>query len=182
MRAVVIDGEPRSCLVRRHHLQCPNLIHPPRTQPLHAPCALASRSRRAAVRRSFIHAPSLKHEMHTTAVPGFLTRAGNLCALLGAIRGTARVILRLLFPQLYSTIHRRPKSAPRTSLVLTKEVLPFLKPLEVRSAPQYAGMSADEAPDSVRYHRRTANGFESVGRRIMLPLVWGDCRRLAPRH
>lgn len=177
----MIDGEPRSCLVRRHH-QCPSLIHPPRTQPLHAPCALASRSRRAVVRRSFIRAPSSKHELHTTAVPGFLTRAGNLSVLLGAIRGTARAILRLLFPQLYSAIPRRPKSALRTSLVLIKEVLRFLKPLEARSAPQCAGMSADEALDSVRYHRRTANGFGNAGRRIMLPLVWGDYRRLAPHH
>lgn len=164
-----MNGEPRSCLVRRLHLQCINLIHPPRTRTLHAPCAPASRSRRAAVRRSSIRVPSSKPDMHPTAVPGFLKRAGNLRALLGAIRGTARAILLLLFRQLYSTIPQRPKSAPRTNLVLIKEVLRFLKPLEVRSAPLYAGMNVDEAQDSVRYHRRTANEFGSADRRIMLP-------------
>ena len=92
------------------------------------------------------------------------------------------MILRLLSRQLYSTIPRRPKSAPRTSLVLIKEVPRFLKPLEIRSAPLYAGMNADEAPDLAHYHRRTANGFGSAGRRIMLPLVWEGYRRLAPRQ
>ena len=131
------------------------------------------------MRRSSIHAPSSKPDMHPTAVPGFLIRAGNPRALLGASRGTARVIL---CRQLYSTIPRRPKSAPRTSLDLIKEVLRFLKPLEVRSAPLYAGMNVDEAPDLARYQRRTANGFGSAGRRTMSPLVWEDYRRLAPRH
>lgn len=81
-RAVVIDGESRSCLVRRLHFQCANLIHPPHTSTLHAPCALASRSRRVGVKRSSIHAPSSKLDLHLTAAPGFLTRADNLRALL----------------------------------------------------------------------------------------------------
>jgi hypothetical protein len=81
------DGEPRSWSVRRRHLQCTTLNHPPRTRLLHAPCALAGRSRRARVRRSSIHVPSSKPDLRPTAVPGHPTRVDNLLPLVWAICG-----------------------------------------------------------------------------------------------
>ena len=134
------------------------------------------------MRRSSIHVPLSKPDLHPSAASDLLAQADNLLPLLWAIRGMTRVILHLLHHRLYSTTPRRPGSAPRTSLPLIKEVPPFLKPLEIRLAPLYARMNAGEALGSDHYHRRTASGFASAGKRTMLPLVWEDYRRLAPRH